>query len=329
VTEAELVWISSEEMFAMVSMKTAIRAVQRDLQAGLDPAQDFSRSILDIEHGQLLYMPSQFGAFVGAKVSTVAPQNPTIGRERIQGIYLLMDSATLGPIMLMDGQALTALRTPAVSAAVADYLAPPRVDHLVVFGSGTQAWGHVEAMRAIRSVGRVTIVARDQERGAAIVNRITVSGLEARLGAANDVRDAQIIACATSARSPLFDGGLVPDDSLSVAVGSHEPDARELDSTLIGRAQLVVEDPTVALREAGDVIIPINEGRITGASLVAMRDIVMGTTLVDQPRPRVFKSSGMPWEDLVVAAEVYRASATSTFDPRTVVDQSTRIEGGR
>ena len=327
-TEAALVWISSAEMFAMVSMKTAIRAVQRDLQAGLDPAQDFNRSILDIEHGQLLYMPSQFGAFVGAKVSTVAPKNPAMGRERIQGIYVLMDSATLGPIMLMDGHALTALRTPAVSAAVADYLAPLRVDHLVVFGSGTQAWGHVEAMRAIRSVGRVTIVARDQERGAAIVNRITASGLESRLGAANDVRDAQIIVCATAARSPLFDGRLVPDDSLSVAVGSHEPDARELDSTLIGRAQLVVEDPTVALREAGDVIIPINEGRITGASLVAMRDIVMGVTLVDHPRPRVFKSSGMPWEDLVVAAEVYRASATSNFDPKAVVDQSTRIEGG-
>lgn len=327
-TEAALVWISSAEMFAMLSMKAAIRAVQRDLQAGLDPAQDFNRSILDIEHGQLLYMPSQFGAFVGAKVSTVAPKNPAMGRERIQGIYVLMDSATLGPIMLMDGHALTALRTPAVSAAVADYLAPLRVDHLVVFGSGTQAWGHVEAMRAIRSVGRVTIVARDQERGAAIVNRITASGLESRLGAANDVRDAQIIVCATAARSPLFDGRLVPDDSLSVAVGSHEPDARELDSTLIGRAQLVVEDPTVALREAGDVIIPINEGRITGASLVAMRDIVMGVTLVDHPRPRVFKSSGMPWEDLVVAAEVYRASATSNFDPKAVVDQSTRIEGG-
>ena len=304
-----MVWISSEEMFAKVSMEVAIRAVQRDLQAGLDPSQDFDRSILDLEHGQLLYMPSKFGEFVGAKVSTVAPQNPAKGKERIQGIYLLMDAATLGPIMLMDGHALTALRTPAVSAAVADYLAPAQVDHLLVFGSGTQAWGHVEAMRAIRSIGRVTIVARDEGRGAAIVARIAASGLDARLGAASAVHDAQVIICATAARSPLFDGGLVSDDSLSIAVGSHEPDARELDSTLIARAQLVVEDPAVALREAGDLIIPINEGCITGASLVAMRDIVTGITLVDHHRPRVFKSSGMPWEDLVVAAEIYRASS--------------------
>jgi ornithine cyclodeaminase/alanine dehydrogenase-like protein (mu-crystallin family) len=308
-TETAIAWITSEEMFAKVSMETAIRAVQRAFQAGIEPSQDFDRSILDLEHGQLLYMPSKFGEFVGAKVSTVAPHNPAMGKERIQGIYLLMDSATLGPIMLMDGHALTALRTPAVSTAVADYLAPPQVDHLLVFGSGTQAWGHVEAMRAIRPIGRVTIVARDEGHGARIVARIAASGLEVRLGAASDVKDAQVIVCATAARSPLFDGGLVSDDSLSIAVGSHEPDARELDSTLIARAQIVVEDPAVALREAGDLIIPISEGRITGASLVTMRSIITGTAAVDHHRPRIFKSSGMPWEDLVVAAEIYRASS--------------------
>jgi ornithine cyclodeaminase/alanine dehydrogenase-like protein (mu-crystallin family) len=301
------VWISNEEVFSRVSMELATRAVQRCIQTGLDPAQDFSRSILNVEHGQLLIMPSQFGDFVGAKVSTVAPQNPTMGKGRIQGIYLLMDSVTLSPIMLMDANALTALRTPAVSAAVADYLAPPHVDHLLVFGSGTQAWGHVEAMRAIRSVSRVTIVARNPERGAAIVTRIADSGLAARRGVASDVRDAQVIVCATAARSPLFDGSLAPDDSLTVAVGSHERDARELDSTLIARAQLVVEDSTVALREAGDLIIPLTEGVVDAVSLVPMRDIIKSVTPVDRLRPRVFKSSGMPWEDLVIAAEVFRA----------------------
>ena len=301
------VWISNEEVFSKVSVELATRAVQRYLQTGLDPAQDFSRSVLNVEHGQLLFMPSRFGDYVGAKVSTVAPKNPTMGKGRIQGIYLLMDSVTLSPIMLIDANALTGLRTPAVSAAVADYLAPPHVDHLLVFGSGTQAWGHIEAMRAIRSVGRVTIVARNPERGATIVTRIAASGLAARLGVASDVRDAQVIVCATAARLPLFDGSLAPDDSLTVAVGSHEPDARELDSTLIARAQLVVEDSTVALREAGDLIIPLTEGVIDAVSLVPMRDIIKGVRPVDRLRPRVFKSSGMPWEDLVIATEIFRA----------------------
>jgi ornithine cyclodeaminase len=307
VTSDSSLWISSEDVFAKVSMMAAIRAVQRSLHAGLDPAHDFDRSILEVKHGQLLYMPSQLGDFVGAKLSTVAPENASMGRVRIQGIYLLMDGVTLSPIMLMDGSALTALRTPAVSAAVADYLAPARVDHLLVFGSGTQAWGHVEAMRAIRSLDRVTIVARSPERGAAIVARIIASGLDARLGAASDVRDAQLVVCATTSRSPLFDGSFAPENSLSIAVGSHEPDARELDSTLIARAQLVVEDTVVALREAGDLIIPLSAGAIDADSLVPMRDIITGVTPVDHSRPRVFKSSGMPWEDLVIASEIFRA----------------------
>jgi ornithine cyclodeaminase/alanine dehydrogenase-like protein (mu-crystallin family) len=82
---------------------------------------------------------------------------------------------------------------------------------------------------------------------------------------------------------------------------------RELDSALIVRAQLVVEDIAVALREAGDLLIPLREGVIDPASLVPMRDIITDATPVDHGRPRVFKSSGMSWEDLVIAAEVFRA----------------------
>jgi ornithine cyclodeaminase/alanine dehydrogenase-like protein (mu-crystallin family) len=306
-TDATLPWISADEVFARVSFAVAVRAVQRDLRAGLDPADDFSRSILDVAHGQLLLMPAQSPEFVGIKVATVTPGNQALGKARIQGVYLLMDAATLSPIALIDGTALTTLRTPAISAAVADYLAPSHVDHLVVFGSGPQAWGHIEAMQAIRMLGRVTIVARDPGRAAALASRVQARGVEARVGHADDVRDAQLIVCATTARTPLFDGSLVPDDSLSVAVGSHESDARELDSALIMRAQLVVEDSAVALNEAGDLLIPLGEGVIDPASLVPMRDIITNATPVDHRRPRVFKSSGMSWEDLIIAAEVIRA----------------------
>jgi ornithine cyclodeaminase len=257
-----------------------------------------------------MLMPTQSSEFVGIKVLTLAPGNPALGKATIQAVYLLMDAITLSPVAVIDGTALTTLRTPATSAAVADHLAPDQIEHLVVFGSGPQAWGHVEAMRAIRSISRVTIVDIDPERATALVTRVGASGLHARVGSADDVRDAQLIVCATTARTPLFDGNLVRDDSLTVAVGAYEPDARELDSELIRRAQLVVDDVSTALREAGDVIIPIAEGVIESASLIPMRDIIMGATLVDHQRPRVFKSTGMSWEDLVVASEVFRASGT-------------------
>ena len=309
---AALPWISADDAFARVGFGDAVRALQRDLSAGLDPSADFSRSILDVDSGQLLLMPSQSAEFVGVKVATVAPGNPGVGKERIQGVYLLMDSATLSPVAFLDGTALTTLRTQAVSAAAADHLVPASVDHLVVFGSGPQAWGHVEAMRAIRSLGHVSVIGRDQVRAAALVARVQESGLGARVGSADDVRTAQIIVCGTTAKEPLFDGSLVPDDSCTIAVGSHEPTARELPSSLMARAQVVVEDTGVALREGGDVLIPIGEGVLDAGSLVPMQGIVTGAVAVDRSRPRVFSSSGMSWEDLVVAGEVYRKAGGGT-----------------
>ena len=299
-------WISAEEVFSRVSYSEAIRAIQRELRAGLDPSADFARSILDVEHGQLLLMPSRSADYVGVKVATVAPHNPTIGKERIQAIYLLMDSATLTPVAMMDGTALTTLRTPAVSLAVAELLAPAEVDHLVVFGSGPQAWGHIQAARAVREVGRISIVGRNPGSAQLLAERVSESGTPATVGSSTNVADAQLIVCATTASHPLFDGSTVPDDSCTIAVGSHDENSRELDSVLMSRAQVVVEDRAVALREAGDIILPIDEGHLEATSIVAMRDILTENVPVDTGRPRVFKSSGMPWEDLVVASEVYR-----------------------
>lgn len=215
-------------MFARVGFGAAVRAVQRTLQAGLDPAQDFDRKVLDLASGQLLLMPAQWGDFVGVKVATIAPGNPTLGKERIHGVYLLMDVGTLGPVALLDRAALTTLRTATISAAVAV------VSHLVVFGSGPQGWGHVCALRTVRSELRVTIIARDQHKAGEFASRVQTSGLDARVGTANDVQDAELIVCATTAAAPLFDGALVPDDTCVVAIGSHTPDRRELDSARSG-----------------------------------------------------------------------------------------------
>ena len=299
--------VSANEIFTRVDYGTAVRAVQTALADGLDPANDFARQVLPVANGQLLLMPTEAAHFVGIKVASVAPGNPGLGRERIQGVYLLLDAVTLTPVSLLDGAAITTLRTPAVSATAADYLAPAEVEHLVVFGSGPQAWGHIEAMRAIRSIGRVTIVARNQARAELFAARVSSTGLPARVGDATDVSTAQLIVCATTARTPVVDGALVAADCCVIAVGSHEADARELDSALLARSQLVVEDSLTAQREAGDVIMALAEGIIGLDDLVPLRSVAIGAVAAVTDRPRVFKSTGMSWEDLVIATAVYRA----------------------
>jgi len=124
------------------------------------------------------------------------------------------------------------------------------------------------------------------------------------LRADETLRAADVVVCATSARFPVFDSALLRDDVVVVAVGSHEADARELDAPLLGLATVVVEDITTALREAGDVVLAIAEGALEPADLVPMRDVVTGAVAVSGDRPLVFKSVGMTWQDLVVAAAV-------------------------
>ena len=120
------------------------------------------------------------------------------------------------------------------------------------------------------------------------------------------VAAADVICCATTAREPLFDGALVADHATVVAIGSHEPDARETDDALARRATVVVESRASALREAGDVIGAIARGcAARGGARDAGEARARGRRSAAH-RPRLFKSTGMAWEDAVVASALVR-----------------------
>ncbi|MGW1175013.1 ornithine cyclodeaminase family protein [Kitasatospora sp. NPDC002543] len=280
----------------------AVGAIERVLLDGFDPEAAPARSAVPVPAGELLLMPAAAGPYAGVKIAGVAPANPERGLPRITGSYLLLDGPTLQPLALLDGAALTALRTPAVTAAALRRLAVPEAEHLVLFGSGPQAYGHLDALMAVRPLRRLTVVARDPGRAGALAEYGRGLGLTAEVGDRRAVREADLVVCCTTARTPLFDGALVPAHAAVAAVGSHEPDAREVDELLVQRAELYVEARAVAAREAGDLLM----AGVAGRQLWNLAELVRGDALVPDGRPRFFKSVGMAWQDLAVAAEVYR-----------------------
>ncbi|MFD6348240.1 ornithine cyclodeaminase family protein [Streptomyces roseolus] len=290
----------------------AVEALARALRDGLDPETCPPRSAVPVPAGELLLMPAAAGGWAGVKIAGVAPGNTALGLPRITGGYLLLDGATLRPRALLDGAALTALRTPAVSAlAVRHLTSRERPLRVVVFGSGPQAYGHVDALLAVRKLASVTVVARDPRRAEALAAHARGTGVpEGRTGTADEVAEADLVVCCTTAREPLFGGRRVAPGTVVVAVGSHEPDARETDTALVRRSEVWVEARSAALREAGDLLIPEAEGAIGPGHLTGtLADLVRGPALPPPgPAPRLFKSVGMAWQDLAVAVAVHRAA---------------------
>jgi ornithine cyclodeaminase len=257
-----------------VDVLEAADALEAALLAGLDPEADPPRSSIRVGSGELLVMPSATARHATVKLVTVG------GDPRVQGVCVVFDAHTLAPAGVIDGVELTNLRTPAVSLVAARRLARADARRLVVFGRGPQGTAHADALAAIRPVDEVTVFGRD-----ARADEIDVA-----------IAGADVICCATTAREPLFDGARVRDDALVITIGSHEPDAREVDDQLVRRATVVVESRASALREAGDVIA----AGLKGDQLVTLAELVGGADIPDD-RPRLFKSTGMSWEDAVVA----------------------------
>ncbi|MCX4514263.1 ornithine cyclodeaminase family protein [Streptomyces sp. NBC_01619] len=300
--------IAAGEVRSALPMRVAVAAVQEALRGGLDPETDPVRAAVPVDAGQLLLMPAQSSRYAGVKIASVAPDNPARGLPRIQGAYLLLDADTLTPLAILDAVELTAIRTAAVSAAAAGLLAEPDAARLVVFGTGPQAHSHVEALRSVRPLRHVAVIARDEQRREEFLLRYEDSGLVVEAGDPGAVSGADLVACCTTARTPLFDGSLLADHATVVAVGSHEPDAREIDEVTVRRSTVVVEARSAALREAGDIIQPVLAGQLSPEELFTLAELVRGCVPADRDRPRLFKSVGMAWEDLVLAGAAYEAT---------------------
>lgn len=161
---SETVTLDATDVFAL-GPNGAVAAIREALAGGLDPDGDVPRTVVALEHGQGLLMPSESRGWFGVKIATVAPGNAARWLWRINATYLLHDSATLTPVALLDGVALTTLRTPAVSVAACLDRLRELADgggrlRLVVFRAGAQGEGHVVTIRAHVPVADVPAVTR-------------------------------------------------------------------------------------------------------------------------------------------------------------------------
>lgn len=273
--------------------------------------------------GALAAMPAYLGdpRSVGVKAISVFAGNEGTMHDSHQGAVLLFDPQHGALVAIMDASAITAVRTAAVSAVATRLLARSDAGDLAILGAGVQAHSHLEAMRAVRSVRRVRVWSRTQSRAVEFARRYDAPDLPVTaVSAAHDaVEGADLVCTVTSSREPVLLGDwLAPGAHLNI-VGASVAAAREVDTTAVLRSACFVDRRESALREAGDLVIPIREGAVAAAHIRAE----LGELLEGQRPGRLtpqeitlFKSVGLAVEDLGAADIVYRRALDAADVPR-------------
>jgi len=264
--------------------------------------------------GTLLLMPAwQVGAYLGTKVVTVFPGNSALGLPAVSAGYLLMDGRTGAVLAMIDGGELTGKRTAATSALAARFLARRDARSLLIVGTGRIAGElarcHVATLPGLE---RVRVWGRSPAGAARLAAALAAEGVHATvatdLGAA--VAEADLVSCATLAIEPLIHGADVRPGTHVDLVGGYTPSMREGDDALIVRARVVADTRDGALKEGGDLVIPVGRGILDPACVADLGMLCRGEC-AGRSAPddiTVFKSVGASLEDLAAAILVYEST---------------------
>jgi alanine dehydrogenase len=301
-------FFSEDDVRARLRMPDLIEAMEQALvEFSAGRVQQPVRMVLEFgtERSFFGLMPSYVPSLpaLGAKLVTVCAGNARRSLDTHQAMLVMLDPETGVVEAILDGRYITEARTAAVSAVSTRRLARPDAQVLGILGSGVQARSHCRALSLVRKFREVRAWSPTTDR---LRQFAAETGALAMENAEAVVRGADVVVAVTASTTPVIQSEWLGDGTHVIAVGACLPWQRELDPALIERARLVVDSRAAALKEAGDVVMGITEGRWTAEHIAAE----LGELPVRQNEREitVFKSLGLAVEDIFAAHMVLRRS---------------------
>ncbi len=307
--------LSQADIRQALPMREAIETTKQafqELSAGCVTMPARTHIDVPAHAGTALFMPSYAECFgkIGVKIVNVFGNNRAQGLPVIQGMVCLFDADTGGPLAVLNGTFLTALRTGAASGAATDLLARDNACRVAMFGAGVQGRTQLEAVCAVRSIEKVWVYDAHRE-AAATFARDMAAALSVEIAVAESsseaLQHADIVCTATVSATPVFaDAEIGPGTHIN-AIGSYKPDVQEIPSDTVLRARVIVDHRESALEETGDLIIPLKAGLMQETHIQAeLGDVVAGRAedRTSDTEVTLFKSVGVAIQDLAVGARV-------------------------
>jgi len=292
--------IAMKDAFASLSNGTAVVPLRTRLQIQNHDALSLFMPA---------YMKSDSDEALAVKVVSLYPGNPARGLAYIQAAVLVMESDTGRAIALLEGSALTAIRTGAGSGAAIDMLARKASKVVAIFGAGVQGRTQLEAACSVRNIETVFIFnptldkARKFAEEMARLNSIPIDIRVAKT-AREAVENADIICTATTSSKPVFDDNDIKPGTHISAIGAYTPQMQEVPVETVARARVVVDSYVTVMEEAGDIVRAIQAGAFHESDIHAeIGEIILGSKVgrASEDEITFFKSVGNAVQDAAAA----------------------------
>ncbi|HEY2257012.1 MAG TPA: ornithine cyclodeaminase family protein [Variovorax sp.] len=317
------VFVSSETAAAVFQWLPAVRALQETYARALGPHAVPRRTIAAgvAERASLRTMTAvpPGSRYYGAKLMGMA-FGPA-GRQ-LEYAVVLFDATTGSLAAIVDGNLVTAYRTAATSAAALDRLAPQGGARLAVLGSGLEARMHTLAIAAVRELREIRIYSPTPTKRTAFADAMGAElGVRARAvdSPAEAVGGADIVLAAARSygEEPILHGAWLEPHATVVSIGSTLPDQREVDSSVVARAGLIVCDNVEeVLEESGDMLAARKDGVVLDGKCISLNDLMSGKlSLSREGGVAMYKSVGSGLQDVVIAGmilDLARAAGLAT-----------------
>lgn len=314
--------ISKIDLQQLVTMPACIELVKQafvELYQGR--AEVPLRVGLDVDPGKdvTLLMPAYMSGLdaLGFKVVSVFQRNSAAGLPVTNAAVMMVDSSTGIPAAIINGAYLTQLRTGAVSGASAELMSRKDSKNLVVIGGGAQGVTQAAGVAAVRPIEKITVVdpfessfprfqAAIEQDWPHLADKLSFTS-----EAEGPVREADIICLSTTSKKPVFDADWVKPGTHVSGVGAFTPEMQETPAEYVGKARIVVDMKEHALVEAGDLIIPLQDGTITEESIIGeLGGLVLGEFpgRASADELTFFKSVGNAVQDMAVGGYALKAA---------------------
>ena len=301
-----------EKILPMGETITALEQAFKELEEGKAMVIPRSVVLLPKEEGWIGIMPAYGMHSFSTKIVTLYKRNLEKNLPTIMGTIVLNDPETGKVLSIMDGTYVTGMRTGALGGLAAKYFSRKDANTAGIFGAGTQAKTQLAALKEVRDIRSAFVYDTASDR-----TRSFAEEMQAKLGIPVKIADspkevleeADIVVTVSTSKSPVFDGNDLRPGTHVNAFGNYKGDERELDTQTILRSRVFVDLEEAALSEAGDIIIPINEGQFQKEQIVGTIGEVLTGKKQGRTSPEeitLFKSVGLGIQDCAAAALAYR-----------------------